>query len=167
MVVEEKSVWTDTNSLCLVSCSCCGPVRSQIAVTDFDGDGKLDVLLGDFCTYLHVKQDLTPQQREQFDAIREKRDQTLKQLRDSMDQLRENYGNAMRGVPKRDWNTPENEEKWSKMYREMQESPAYKKLNEEYNQLEKDLKVFVDKGKSERGDPDVPHGFVWLFRRNK
>jgi hypothetical protein len=29
-------------------------------VTDYDGDGKLDVLLGDFCTYLHVRADLTP-----------------------------------------------------------------------------------------------------------
>ena len=37
-------------------------IRSQIAVTDYDGDGKLDVLLGDFCTYLQMRTDLTPEQ---------------------------------------------------------------------------------------------------------
>jgi hypothetical protein len=36
-------------------------IRSQIAVTDYDGDGKLDVLLGDFCTDMHVRKDLTPE----------------------------------------------------------------------------------------------------------
>ena len=27
-------------------------IRSQIDVVDYDGDGKLDLLVGDFCTYL-------------------------------------------------------------------------------------------------------------------
>jgi hypothetical protein len=51
------------------------------------------------------------------------------------------------------------------MYQEMKGSPAYKKLNEEYERLEKALSAYVDRGKSQRGDPEVPHGYVWLFRR--
>ena len=44
-------------------------IRSQIAVVDYNGDGKLDLLLGDFCTYLHVKKDLTPERRREFEKI--------------------------------------------------------------------------------------------------
>src|SRR4051812_47761784 len=45
-------------------------IRSQIAVTDYDGDGKLDVLLGDFGTYLHVRADLTSEQTRAFAELR-------------------------------------------------------------------------------------------------
>jgi hypothetical protein len=68
-------------------------------------------------------------------------------------------------VPRSEWNTPENNAKWQKMYQEMKESPVYKRLNDDYQHLEKDLKAFVDKGQSQRDSPDVPHGYVWLFRR--
>src|SRR4051794_33495107 len=49
-------------------------IRSQIAVTDYDDDGKLDLLLGDFCTYLHVRKDLTPDQRRAFEEARRKQE---------------------------------------------------------------------------------------------
>lgn len=63
-------------------------IRSQIAVADYDGDGKLDLLVGDFCTYFHVKPDLAPDQRQKFDRLRDQRDKTTAQLRASMEQLR-------------------------------------------------------------------------------
>jgi FG-GAP-like repeat len=140
-------------------------IRSQIAVVDYDGDGKLDLLVGDFCTYLHVKQDLTPDQRKRFEVVRDQGDKIVKQMRESMEQLREKFKEAMHGVPKSDWNAAENSAKWQKMYQEMKESAAYKKLSNEYEQLKKDLQAFVERGKSQRGEPDVPHGYVWLFRR--
>ena len=62
-------------------------IRSQIAVVDYDGDGKLDILLGDFCTYLHVKNDLTSRQRREFEATRDRQDRAARQLRDQMDAL--------------------------------------------------------------------------------
>ena len=145
-------------------------IRSQIAVVDYDGDGKLDLLVGDFCTYLHLKQDLTSEQQKKLDALCKHRDKTIAQLREGMEQLREKFKQSMRGVPKSDWNTPENMAKWTKMYQEMKESPSYKKVNEEYEGLEKGLQAFVDKGSADKGkslggDPAVSHGYVWLFRR--
>lgn len=140
-------------------------IRAQIAVVDYDGDGKLDLLLGDFCTYLHVKKDLTAQQRQEFQATQQKQENTAKQLRESMDALRERYFQMMKDVPKAQWHTPENSAKWQKMYQEMRDSPSYKKQMGEYERLEKELKKYVEgEARGGRG-PDVPHGYVWLFQR--
>ena len=140
-------------------------IRSQVAVVDHDGDRQLDLLVGDFCTSLPVRQDLTAEQRKQFDAVRARRDQAVAQLRARMEELRARFKESLRGVPRSEWNNPENNAKWQTMYQEMKGSPAYKKLNEEYERLEKALSAYVDRGKSQRGDPEVPHGYVWLFQR--
>jgi hypothetical protein len=140
-------------------------IRSQIAVVDYDGDGKLDVLLGDFCTYLHVKKDLTPRQRKEFQATRGRQDQVTKKLRDSMDALREQWNKLMKGVPKSERNTPKNSARWQKMYEDMRQSAPYKKNMAEYEQTRKDLLQYVEAGTTGVDKPAVAHGYVWLFRR--
>ncbi len=138
-------------------------IRSQIAVADYDGDGKLDVLLGDFCTYLHQRKDLTPQQQKQFAASRAQYDKAVQQLRGHMEQVRADFKKAMKGVPQGEWHTPRNTARWRAMYEGMQQSAAYKKLREDYKRLEDDLARFVEK-RDKGGDPARPHGFVWPFR---
>jgi hypothetical protein len=143
-------------------------IRSQIAVADYDQDGKLDVLLGDFCTYLVLRKDLTAEQRSEFKAIQAKQDETTKHLRDSMDALRERFKTALKGVPRSEWNSKENQEKWQKMYQEIRTSKEYKQRMEEYEQLQKQLQNYVEKKAGfdgGPGGPDTPRGFVWLFRR--
>jgi hypothetical protein len=143
-------------------------IRSQIAVTDHDGDGKLDVLLGDFCTYLHVRKDLTPEQQRAFAELRRGLDKSTMFVRDSMEALRAKFKEDMKGVPQSDWNTPENSAKWLAAYKAMSDSPAFKKHMAECERLEKELQVYVDrtaKGRRPRNDPAVAHGYVWLFRR--
>jgi hypothetical protein len=143
-------------------------IRSQITVVDYDGDGKLDLLVGDFCTNLHIKRDLTAEQRRQFQAVRDQQAKAAAQLRASMEELRANYAKAMGGVPKSEWYTEANMAKWQKMYKEMKEAPAYKKCFEDYQRLQKDLLAFVEKGDARLGradDPAVPHGYVWFYRR--
>jgi hypothetical protein len=134
-------------------------IRSQIAAVDYDGDGKLAILLGDFCTNLHVKKDLTPEQQREFKAMLGQQDEVTKHLRDSMDKLRGRWDTMMKGVPKSEWNTPENSAKWQKMYMEMRSSPEYKQYMAERERLQKELQKYLV------GDPGTPHGHVWLFRR--
>jgi len=141
-------------------------IRSQIAVVDYDGNGKLDLLVGDFCTNLHIKKQLTPEQRGEFQSVRDRQAKASKQLGDSMGDLRKRYDEVMKDVPKSEWHTPENSKKWTQMYQEMRTSEAYKKHRSEYESLQKDLLQFVDgRGATMRDIPDVPHGYVWLFRR--
>ena len=143
-------------------------IRSQIAVTDHDGDGKLDVLLGDFCTYLHIRKDLTPERLRSFADLRRKQDVVTKFLRDSMDAVRAMFKASMKGARQSEWNTPENSAKWQAMYQSMRESPDYKRHMEEYEQLQKAILDYVEReasGKRLGNDPAVAHGYVWLFRR--
>ena len=100
-----------------------------------------------------------------FEAARGREDQVTKQLRDSMDALRGRWNTLMKAVPKSEWNTPENSARWQKMYQEMRQSPAYKQNMTEYERLQKDMMQYVDAQGSRQGGPDVPHGYVWLFRR--
>jgi hypothetical protein len=140
-------------------------IRAQIAVVDYDGDGKLDLLVGDFCTYLHVKDDLKPDERRTFEALKVKQEGAVKPLRDSMEALRERWKTQMKDVPKSEWNTKENMAKWQKMYEGMRNSAEYKKHMADYEALQKEMLKYV-KGPASRPDnPDTPHGYVWLFRR--
>jgi hypothetical protein len=141
-------------------------IRTQIAVTDYDGDGKLDVLVGDFCTYLHVKKDLTASERQELAKLRDQQDQAAKGLREEMEALQKQFAELMKGVPRSDWHTPANVEKWRKSYQEMQDSAAYKAKREEYERVQRLLPKFVAGPHNTRGrGPDVPHGYVWLFKR--
>lgn len=137
-------------------------IRSQIAVVDYDGDGKLDILLGDYCSYLHVEKDLTPDQRRAFEAIRSEQDKIAEQLRASTDALTRRWMALMKDVPRSDRNTPENRAMFQKMYEEMKESDAYTVLLAKYKQSEKEVQEYVV---SDRGNAVVPHGYVWLYRR--
>jgi hypothetical protein len=140
-------------------------IRSQIAATDYDGDGKLDVLVGDFCTYLHVKQDLTPQQRQEFEDTRARQEAAGTKLGGSMEALRERWAKMMQDVPKSEWHTEENSEKWQKMYVELRDSAEYKRHRAAYDKARRELRRFVDATSSGADAPAVAHGFVWLFRR--
>jgi hypothetical protein len=144
-------------------------IRSQIAVTDYDGDGKLDVLLGDFCTNLHVRSDLSTSERSSFFETRKKQDDAGGFLREEMESLRARFKQAMNGVPESDWKTPENSKKWKDMYQSMRQSAPYKKHQEAYEDAQKSLAQFLEKPAKDSGalrnDPAVPHGYVWLFRR--
>jgi hypothetical protein len=141
-------------------------IRSQIAVTDYNGDGQLDLLLGDFCTYLHIKNDLSAAERQEFKKVQARQDEAVRGLRASIDALRKQFAEELKGVPRSEWNTPANSEKWQKMYQAMRDSSDYKALNEKYEQAEQALIKFVDRpDKNRGGGPDVPHGHVWLFRR--
>lgn len=139
-------------------------IRSQIAVTDYDGDGKLDVLLGDFRSNLHVKPNLSDDERAECERVVEKRDKTAAVLRSSMDELREQFAKEMRGVPKSEWESPEYQAKWQQMYRQMKESAPYKKAMDKYDRLAEDLKPFCETDGARFG-AGISHGFVWFFRR--
>jgi hypothetical protein len=141
-------------------------IRSQIAVTDYDGDGKLDVLLGDFCTYLHIKKDLSAAERQEFKKLQAEQAEAAKGLRGSMEALQKQYAEELKGVPRSEWNTPANSENWQKMYQAMRESPTYKAFSERYERAEQALPRFVERPEKNRGGgPDVSHGYVWLLRR--
>lgn len=140
-------------------------IRAQIAVVDYDSDGKLDILLGDFCTYLYVKKDLTPEQSDAFQSVYARKKKVGAQLGASMNALRARWNEQMKNVPKAEWYTKENSDKWQQMYQERNNSPEYKKTRAEYDQIEKELHRYVNPGTSRPEQADTATGFVWLFKQ--
>src|SRR5262249_29690180 len=55
-------------------------IRSQIAVTAVDGDGKLDLLVGDFCTTVSPRADVTAAQRAQLIELERRSNELGKQI---------------------------------------------------------------------------------------
>ncbi len=142
-------------------------IRSQIAVVDYDGDGKLDLLLGDYCLYteLHAKKDLTPEQRRLYAAIRARQDKALQGIHDCEEALQTRWAEILKGVPKSERHTKEMNIRWQKMHQEMRDSPAYKRPVEEFVRAKGELKQYLDDDSSGFGKPAVARGYVWLFRR--
>jgi len=143
-------------------------IRSQIAVLDYDGDGKLDVLVGDFCTYLHIKKGMSDADRRDFEKLRQDQQATGERLGKVMQKTQERFAEMMKGVPENEWYTGKNGEKWQKLYQEMKDLPEYKAAREEQEQLGRSMRKYVEPSQTREffpGSPETPHGYVWLFRR--
>ncbi len=72
-------------------------IRSRIAVTDYDGDGKPDILLGTLCTSLNVRHYLAPQQKRAFEALSERKRKATQLIRDRVTGVRAKFKELMKG----------------------------------------------------------------------
>ena len=148
--------------------------RSQVAVADYDGDGKLDLLLGDFSRILHLKPNLTSAERRAFaEALRDaprKRTEARAALRDLQAAwLKRIKTEAMKGIPESEWDHPEHTAKLKSLKEAFpkRRRPIRTALGD---YLGRNLVSFLDRpeagdGFQLDGDPSVAHGYVWLFRR--
>src|SRR6185295_16451435 len=66
-------------------------IRSQVAVTDFNNDGKPDLLVGDFSTTLMLRPDLTEKDREEIATIRKDLEATGKVWSDAFQKMRDEF----------------------------------------------------------------------------
>ena len=139
-------------------------IRSQIYATDFNLDGKIDLLLGDFCTNLTVRADLSDAERAAMEALRTEREEAAAGVRHFMDELRASFEAQYPGEAA---TSDEASQAWSKAYREMTESQPYLDARSRYDALREKLNAYFVK-------PETPgtfnpyavcHGYVWLFVR--
>lgn len=113
----------------------CRGIRSKICAADWNGDGRLDLLVGDFTTQRPDQPELTAEQRAEHEKIRD-------ELEDLQNRFQELYG-KLRG-PNR-----------------VRDEDAYKKLNQEVKDVLEKMRPL--RSKLPR-DYDT-HGWVWLFLR--
>jgi hypothetical protein len=142
-------------------------IRSQIAVFDHDSDGKLDILLGDFTTNLHLRPDLSAREKRAFQQLQEESQASTRFLRDALENLRARYKKEMdeAGVPLADWSLPQHQKRFQQLHQAMRNDSEYQKHATLYQENQKAMKRFVVPRPGHPDDPAHPQGYVWLFRR--
>jgi hypothetical protein len=140
-------------------------IRAQPEVTDFNRDGKLDLLVGDFYTAYDFKPDLTDEQKQQVNDLIAKAQSGGKAFKAKMDAMQEDFRKRYPGDA---IYSDKADKEWSQAYRALRNSPEAK-------QMEADEKKFADRLgpfiKSTRGSGEQSsdfaksHGHVWLYLR--
>jgi hypothetical protein len=112
-------------------------VRSKLCVADWNGDGRLDLLVGDFATQKPDLPDPTAEQKAEQDRVRAE-----------LEPLNKRYGEMIQqifGPGRKKEKTPEEREKFDKEFQELQQK----------------MQALRQKLPAESEN----HGWVWLFLR--
>lgn len=140
-------------------------IRSQPEVTDYNGDGKLDLLVGDFYTAYDVKPNLTDEQKQEVRNLIKESQSLGKEVAAKMEALREDF---KKRYPGDEIFSDKADKEWSEAYRAIRESPEAKKMEEHEKVFVKKLRPFLaeTQGTGDRSfDLAKSHGYVWLFLR--
>ncbi|HEY8505272.1 MAG TPA: FG-GAP-like repeat-containing protein [Gemmataceae bacterium] len=142
-------------------------IRSQIAVADYDGDGKLDLLLGDFCTNVSPKRDLTEEQRKEMFALLKKSEDATAEARALMEKYRSEALEYQKTFPEEKRRSKEVQDKVNEKFQQLYKSKEMQEKQQACEKLGKELKQYL--AGPEKPSPispgATPHGYVWLFLR--
>ncbi len=140
-------------------------VRTQIEVVDYNQDGKLDLLLGDFRSTFDFRKGLTAREKQQVEELQVQfkaaTEPFVSKLKALQDDIRKRY-------PGEGIYTDKANEEWSKAYKALKEGPEAKKMEAFEAEYVTRMRPFLASthGKRNRSyDLAQPHGYVWLFLR--
>lgn len=140
-------------------------IRTQVEVADFNNDGKLDLLVGDFSTAYAPRPDLTQAEKDEFTTIIAEAETASSGFADKMKKLREDFAKR---YPGDEAYSDEANEVWQTEYQALRESPEAKVMEASEAEFVSKMRPFLAET---HGDGDheydlaVPHGFVWVYLR--
>lgn len=140
-------------------------IRSQVELFDYNADGKLDLLVGDFCTVYDVRDDLSEEDRQQVTRIVAEATAITKVVADNLQALRDDFA---RRFPGEALYSDKATEEFRTEYQALQKSDACKKMEQSDSQIVEKLRPYLraESREAERHfDLAKPHGYVWLYRR--
>jgi FG-GAP-like repeat len=143
-------------------------VRFQIDVADFDADGKLDLLVGDFQTNVTPRADLTADERTAMFAAKTELDRVdgeLAPLEAAVDAKLQEFIEAM---PRAEVATDDGQNKIQAKEDELSSDPALGAKREERQAASERFETYLAKYPSADDDElgvDQTHGYVWFYRR--
>jgi hypothetical protein len=109
--------------------------RAKVCVTDHDGDGRLDLLVGDFATQKPDLPEPTAEQKEEYAKLRKERDELEAKIDKMMDERRKEMQSASK-------------EEREKLKKEVDE------MISRFREIEAKLPPRFE-----------PHGWIWFFKR--
>ena len=140
-------------------------IRSQVEVVDYDGDGKLDLLVGDFCTAYEFKSDLSEEQRQVAIELIAQNESSSREFRDAMEALREDF---KKRYPGDEIYSDKAVKEWDKAYKTLREGPITKRMEANETVFVRQLRPYLAdvRGPGDRNfDLAKAHGHVWLYLR--
>jgi hypothetical protein len=144
-------------------------IRSQIDVVDYNGDGKQDLLLGDFYTSYALRSDLSDTQKQAVEAIMA-RSNEMKTLSDAYSAKREAMEEDFkRRFPGEESMSDAAQVAWQQEYGQLKESSEYKALRKASDKAAgeriKMLQPYLDEMGRKENQEARSHGHVWVFLR--
>lgn len=140
-------------------------IRSQVEVVDYNGDGKLDLIVGDFSTVYDFKRDLTDQQKREVEELIASGDSMGKAFNDKMEALQKDFAER---YPGDEIFSEKADKEWSEAYAALRNGPEMKELEKYQAEFVKSLRPLIattHRGGEEIHDMALPRGYVWLFLR--
>ncbi|MBL9122050.1 MAG: VCBS repeat-containing protein [Planctomycetaceae bacterium] len=141
-------------------------IRSQVEVTDFNDDGKLDLLVGDFFTAYAPKSDLDETQKQALRESIAEKSANAKNFTQELERLRQDFKQRYPGDV---LFSKVADEEWTKAYQALRTSPAARRMeaaeDEFVGRARPLLAATQGPGKSSVDLP-LAHGYVWLYLRN-
>jgi hypothetical protein len=142
-------------------------IRTQIDVADYNGDGKLDLLVGDFCTYISPREDLSVAERREVAELRSRLERLEPAVEERNKRIQEEMKKFWEPIPLKEQLTDAVQKKVRKKQEEIDARPENKAITDEVGSVNQSLKRYLKPaGSGAIGNgQDTPHGYVWLFLR--
>lgn len=140
------------------SAAACG-TRTKVCVTDFNGDGKLDLLVGDFSMAKEQEPELTAEEKKAQEEAQKKYEEALARYQKALENL---GANKLREEWAKLLQAPENETDEQKAEREDRIAELRRKMSEMSQKVRPELKELSEAASKIRRSPYSYHGFVWL-----
>lgn len=140
-------------------------IRSQIEVADLNGDGKLDLLLGDFYSAYQFKPDLTDAQKDEFRAAHKQMADIHRGMRAGIEKLSEDFKKRFPGDA---GHSDEASKQWDKDYKAFRESPETKKAEASEADFVRRVRPLLARTRGlgdSTFDLSIAHGHVWVYQR--
>jgi hypothetical protein len=139
-------------------------VRTQVFATDYNRDGKTDLLVGDFRSLKRLRADLTADDRSRLAKIQSELNSLAHERRGAMDAMQRAFAEK---YPGDESVSDEADAEWQATYTAYRDSDATKLREARVAELYQAMVEFLIKPSSvgRFDDYETTHGYVWLYLR--
>lgn len=131
--------------------------RSKIHAADWNGDGRLDLLVGDFQSTSGAQPDVTEEMIAQRDSLQERQQEIMPRYREGWEQLDKLLRERL-GLGPNEQMTDEQQQKWGSLYGEVsKEVEGFEAIQQEMQEIWQELAKYQQ--------PRFNHGWVWVYLR--
>jgi len=142
-------------------------IRAQIDVVDWDGDGRLDLLVGDFRSTVSPRRDLDELARARLDRLRRVHAGLSEKIGALAKEVDRKLGEFMATLPRDRILDDDVQQQIRDKREELQQEPMYAALSERCEATWKEIETYLASGDGglPSDDRSTAHGLVWLYVR--